>query len=162
MNSFFKLVAIAVIGAAGAIGASDIAANAEPTGVIKERKDRMKAVGGATKGMFAMVKNEKPYDAAAAAGHAKAVQTAVKDIGPLFPEGSVSDESEALPTIWEDRAEFDKLMKQLNDSAAALEAAIAAAGESGDGVPEGVKAATFDMTKSCKACHKKFKQKKED
>jgi cytochrome c556 len=62
--------------------------------------------------------------------------------------------SEALPLIWDEFAEYEELSEKL----AASSAHLAEVAEGGD--PGASRQAFLDMTKDCKACHDKFREKK--
>lgn len=145
--SFRRLAAAAFIGVAGTA-----LAHSGATGVVKERMDGMKemshavkALGAARAGAIAFSPDVIRRAAAALARHAEEGKT-------LFPEGSLDHPSEALPSIWTDRAGFDRIFDDLVEASAALDAAAddeAAALTAADAV-----AAT------CKACHAKYREKK--
>ena len=62
--------------------------------------------------------------------------------------------SRAKKGIWENKAEFDKVMQGLAKSTAAL----ATASKSGDMAT--IKPAFAEVAKSCKTCHKEYRAKK--
>jgi len=62
--------------------------------------------------------------------------------------------SRAKKDIWENKAEFDKVMKGFTDSTAAL----AKASKSGD--MAAIKPVFANVADSCKTCHKKYRAKK--
>jgi cytochrome c556 len=137
---------------AGFVAASAAVAADDP---IKQRKELMKGNGAAVKGVAAMLKGEKPYDGAA-------VEKAMKDIGgsvatfvTLFPKGSeTGGETAAKAEIWQSKAEFDGIAKD-------LEAATATAAAAAAGGLDGFKAAFGPVGKACKACHEKFRAEKQ-
>jgi cytochrome c556 len=140
------LVCACIIGAGAAVAAGD---------PIKERQELMKGNGGAMKAVTAMVKGEKPYDAAVAASSMKSIAGSVDKFLTLFPKGSeTGGDTVAKAEIWASKAEFDALGGKLKEAAGKAE--IAAAG----GL-EGFKAAIGDVGKSCKACHEKFRAEKD-
>ena len=140
-----------VVVLAGVLGASVAIAADDP---IKERKQLMKGNGDAVKGVVAMLKGEKPYDGVE-------VQKAMKDINKslatfvtLFPKGSeTGGETAAKPEIWDSKAEFESIAKD-------LEAATAKAAAAAPGGLDAFKAAFNDVGKTCKSCHEKFRVEK--
>ena len=75
--------------------------------------------------------------------------------GDAFPEISREGKTRAKPEIWSERAEFDKLLKDLTDSTRALANVTANAAAK----PEELKAATGAVGNACKACHDRFREK---
>ena len=94
------------------------------TGVVGERMRAMEAVGDAMQVISAMFRGRTDYDADTVreaadviAGHGG------EQLTRLFPEGSLDDPTEALPTIWQDWDRFDSLADDLSVFAGALSAA---------------------------------------
>lgn len=119
---------------------------------IKDRQSIMKSIGKTLKGLTAMANGEVEFDANMAKTGLGQIESFTADLPGLFPEGSISEESEAAPAIWEKRGEFD----------AALDAFIASATnasypqdsfELGDRLGE--------LGKNCKSCHQSFRIKKD-
>jgi cytochrome c556 len=121
---------------------------------IKERKELMKGNGDAAKGVTAMLKGEKPYDAKDAEMAMNTINASIVKFVTLFPKGSeTGGETAAKPEIWTSKAEFDEIAKHL-DAATAKAAAAAPSGL------DGFKTAMADVGKNCKACHEKFRFEK--
>lgn len=139
----------------GAIFGVDAASHEKATGVVKERQELMKGIGKAMKGLSAMAKGEADYNADEVKKWATSIQTSSAEVSKLFPEGSLQPASEALPTIWQDWAKFEKLSKQLGETSGAV--AEAADGGRGAMVP-----AFANLAKNCNACHTDFRKKKEE
>jgi cytochrome c556 len=72
-----------------------------------------------------------------------------------FPDISREGKTRAKAEIWNDRAEFDKLLNELNDKSRALAAVTART----DATPEDFKAAVGAVGNACKSCHEKFREK---
>ncbi len=110
-SSFGRMTAIAMVGAALVWGAAQAErALADETSVIKERIAIMKANGKAMKVLAPMFKNKVPYDAQAVREAAETIKAGGgSKLADLFPEGSLSDKSYALPAIWEDWSRFAAL-----------------------------------------------------
>lgn len=112
------LVAITLFGAKSSI------AHENATGVVAERMTAMEAVGDAMKHLTAAFRGQVPYDAETVgraagiiAGHGG------HHLTRLFPEDSLDDPTEALPTIWQDWDRFETLAGDLSIVADALAAA---------------------------------------
>ena len=101
----------------------------------------------------AMASGKMPYDAKAFQVRADRVAFMATITPEVFPAGTAKGgiPSKAKPEIWQDRADFDKLMKDLGDKTAAL--AVAAKSGSLDTIKPAFEAAAG----ACKACHDKYK-----
>ena len=73
----------------------------------------------------------------------------------LFPAGSAHPESRALPTIWADKADFDRKAADMGEAARA----VTAAGKAGD--LAAYAAATDRLRQSCGACHKPYRAERD-
>ena len=100
----------------------------------------------------AMASGKAPFDAAVFRRNAARVAMLSTIAPEVFPEVSKTGKTAAKPEIWANKAEFDKLMKDFQDKAAALSTAAASATS-----VDGVKAAFGATGAACKACHDKFK-----
>lgn len=130
--------------ATSAIGQDDI---------ISERQDAMKAQGGALRTISQMFRGQAAYDSAEMA---EAAQTIAASSGQttvdLFPEGSLSDDSDALPTIWEDPDGFAEIAMALQTAATGLaDAATASPSE----LPS--QDAFRAVASQCGACHETYR-----
>ena len=103
--------------------------------------------------MGAMLKEKIPYDQAAFARHARDLASATAlDVLSGFPDDSVSDDSAAMSEIWLDWDDFAAKYDDLKRESSKL-AEVAAGGD------KAAIGAQFDATrKTCKACHKKYKE----
>ncbi len=128
----------------------------EPENVIKYRQSVLKAIGGHTGAIVAVVKGEVSYVGDVAA-HARGIHEMSKLLPGLFPEGTGRDnypETRALPALWNDRAKFEASAKDLQVQSAKL----AAVAEGGDLAAIG--AQLENLGKACGSCHKPFRAKK--
>jgi cytochrome c556 len=144
-----KPLAFAIV-AVGLLGAGTLAAQE----VYKERETLMKGFGqgmGVVKGVVAEGKGTLA-DAAAAAAK---IAAGASQIGPVFPPGSNTGESEALPVIWEQWADFEGHAKTMGELATKLEAAA----NSGD---QAATLAAFGALgkDGCGGCHETYRKKK--
>lgn len=109
--------------------------------------------------LFAMIKGDMPYDAEAAADHAKALKALTTyDETRLFPKGTsnedMKDKTAALPAIWEKPDEFHKAYEALRT---AVDHVATTAGQGKDAMTPAVK----ELGKSCGDCHHTFRQKQQ-
>jgi cytochrome c556 len=101
-----------------------------------------------------MAQGKIPYDAAEFARRAERVATMAPMLLEGYPEGTASEpgiKTRARPEIWENKAEFEKLMHDMENKTAAL-ATVAREGDF-----DKSKAAFGDAAGACKACHEKFR-----
>jgi len=115
------------------------------------RESVMKAVGGHTSAIAAIVKNEVPFT-----DDFKAHVAALNDLAPMtdhiFPEGSAGDHGDALPAIWERPEDFRKAVEAFKEAAADLSAVA-------DQGPKAATPAFGALVKTCKGCHDDFRKK---
>jgi cytochrome c556 len=140
-----------IIVAAFILGATAVAA--QNVAVIKERQDALKAIGDAVKPVGAMYKGEADFDLAKVQAALKVIQEKAAILPPLFPDDSkTGGDTEALPIIWDEKADFESRYKKLGDSAKAAEAAIT----DEETFPDAWK----EVMGNCSGCHKKFRKPK--
>ena len=117
------------------------------------RKAHMALVGTYFGDMGAMIKGKKPFDAEQFKSNAERLAVATQWSGEGFEGKHLTSASKSKSEIWENKAEFDSLMKDLADLAGKLQVA-SSSGNMKDSVP-----AFKAMADNCGACHKKFKNK---
>ena len=125
------------------------------TGVIKQRMDMMGEIAKAMKSIGQMIKGEQAYDSEVATVAAREIENHTVGLSQLFPEGSTTKPSEALPVIWENWDEFNRLLEEMKIQSKNL-AEIASTVESS----VEIKAQFALVGKTCGTCHQKFRQKK--
>ena len=102
--------------------------------------------------MGAVVGGKMPYDAKAFQVRADRSVVLAQILPEVFPAGSDKGApTEAKPEIWQQQADFKKLLADTQDKLAAL--AKTAAG----GNLEAIKPVFAAAAESCKTCHKKYK-----
>ena len=123
--------------------------------MINYRQSVMKALGGHTWALAALVKEEVPL-AADAKGHVAAISALAPIAANVFPANSAkgSVETWSLPAIWEKPDAFKKQMAAMQDATDALAKAYAA-----NPNPTALAPAFGTFVKSCKTCHDDFKRK---
>jgi cytochrome c556 len=119
---------------------------------VDYRQGVMNVFGWNMKAMSNMMKGKVPFDQQVFANHAKDLASASGlNLMSGFPEDSESEESDALPEIWMAFDDFEAKYKKLGEAARNLSEAAA----NGDKAALGK---ALEITgKSCKACHKKYK-----
>jgi cytochrome c556 len=135
--------AIAVAAFTGIAGAQD-----SPQAV---RASLMEDVGKSSKVVGDMMQGKVAFDAAAAKAALEAISKDAAAFPNHFPEGSETGETDALPAIWQNKADFDAKAKKLSDDAAAA----AVATDTGE---DAFKAAAGAMFGNCKGCHELYRK----
>lgn len=121
---------------------------------VEYRQAVMNVVGWNFKHMGAMVKGKTAFEQAAFAAYANELQAAAGlNLLSGFPEDSDdSDETAAKTEIWMDWEDFQQKLKDFRQQAGTL-AKVAAAGDE-----EAIKKQFGETAKTCKACHKAYKE----
>lgn len=115
---------------------------------IEKRIKLMKDNGADAK---AIKKGMEEKDYATVEAKAKDIGANMDKVLDLFPKGSTSEKSRALPAIWEKWDEFSKGPGKVKKAAA--DVADAAKAKDDAGLPAKVKA----LGEACGACHKNFR-----
>ena len=144
MKRIVTSLALLALGAVSAAAADD---------VIAQRKALMKANGEATKAAVAMLKGQSPFDL-------KAVQDGLKNFGDAAgkmpglypPDSKTGGETQALPAVWDNKADFDARMKKFGADAAAAATAITDEASFKTNFP--------GVLKNCSDCHETYRLKK--
>lgn len=142
------------IAAALLVGCGGVAFAAGSEALVEKREAAMKQAGGALKALGGAAKAGS-VDAEAAA-KAQVLVDLAAEIPALFPEGSITEKSRALPEIWSDKAGFEAKTKAFAEAAATL----LAAAKTGDAAALG--AAVDGAGASCGGCHKAFRGPEKD
>ena len=140
-------VSVAMLGGAGLA-----LAHSGATGIVKERMEAMKSVGAEMKVIAGMLQGKVGFDAGRLEKAAMVINSHAVKIEHLFPKGSDHKPTRALPEVWSDKVEFDKLGKELAMAAQVLAGKAKVAKSAGE-----VKMEIITVGKNCKACHKKFR-----
>ena len=117
------------------------------------RKAHMALVGTYFGDMGAMIKGKKPFDAAQFQSNADRLAVVTQWAGEGFEGNHLTSDSKSRPDIWENKADYDRLMKEFSEKAGKLKLA-AASGVMKDSLP-----AFKEMGDTCSSCHKKYKFK---
>ena len=122
-------------------------------GAIKYRKAVMTLVGANFKPMGAMMKGDIPFDAAVFARRAQDL-AAVSHVDVLrgFPEDSEGDGSKAKGEIWLDWSDFKAKLGDMQKATTTL-AQVAQGGDLA-----AIKEQFGITAKTCKSCHKQYKE----
>jgi cytochrome c556 len=118
---------------------------------IKLRQSVYTVLGAQVTMMGAMASGRAPFDAASFKTAAQRAAFMASIAPDVFPAGSTAPNSKAKAELWQNSADFTALMADFGDKTAAL--AKAAEG----GTLESVRPAFVAATRTCKACHDKYK-----
>jgi cytochrome c556 len=144
MKRFLIVAAIASVAATAVYAQGD---------VIAQRRDLMKAVGGATRDPGAMLKGEMPFDLAKVQRSLATYSDSASKLPGLYPDTSkTGGETTAAPKIWEDAAGFKASLAKFDSEAKAAAAAIKDEAS--------FKAAFPNVLKNCGTCHETYRVKK--
>ena len=146
MKKFLLLITSALLAISAGAHAS------EPENYIKYRQAMMKAIGGHM-GAASQIVRGKVAPEGDLLMHALALAELNRNLTRLFPEGSDFGETKAKEEIWDQWAKFEQA------SADAKKATADFAAAAGGGEPRQIANAFKAVGKSCKGCHKDFRQK---
>lgn len=114
------------------------------------RAGLMKSVGDQSKVLGGMLQGRVAFDAAQAKTAADALAKAAADFPNHFPEGSEGGRTDALPAIWQNKADFEARARKFAADASAVLVAV-------DQGEDAFKAAAGPMFASCKGCHELYR-----
>ena len=126
-------------------------AQADEEAIIDYRKGVMKAIGGNMASIAAVVVDGAHYRANLT-HHARFIAELMQDVPGLFPEDSDFGETDALPSVWERRTEFEQRAADTREAAALLLRAV----ETED---EALGLRFRALGESCRACHEDFRHR---
>jgi cytochrome c556 len=139
-----------VVAAMTALAIGATVALAQNAAVIEQRKQAMKAMGGAAKGPGAMNKGDAPFELPKVQASLKTIQETAVKAKDLFPDDSKVGETDALPTAFEKKAD---VLARLDSLAAAAKAAEGAIKDEAT-----FKAEWPKVVSQCGGCHKEYRK----
>ncbi len=125
---------------------------AQNPAAISQRKDAMKALGGAAKDPGAMAKGDAPFDLAKVQASLKTLQDVAAKGKTVFPDDSKTGETDALPAAFENKADLFAKFEKLGADAKAAATAIKDDGSFKSEWPK--------VTANCGGCHKAYRKPK--
>jgi len=145
MKRVFVVAGLFAVTVAAAVAADD---------PIKARKALMKENGKQAKEGVAMVKGEAPFDLAKAKAILATFENAAVKAPPLFPDtAKEGGETQALPAIWQNKADFEQRFTKLGADAKAAEASVTDLAS--------FKTAFSGIGKDCGGCHELYREKQQ-
>ena len=137
----------ALAGLLVAFGAVAVLADSD---AVAQRRALMKANGAATRSVVGMLKGG-PFDLATVQAALKSYADAAAKGPALFPDDSKTGDTNALPAIWANKADFVARFAQFGKDVAAASAGISDA--------DSLKAQMPAVLKNCGACHELYRAK---
>jgi len=140
---------------AGLLVLSLSTSQASTSKIIKHRQNVMNAIGGHMGALNDIRRGLVPFEHHALT-HARAIAETLRLTLDLFPEGTLTDETSAKPTIWSQPEGFRQEKDEGVQAAGSLIRLIE------QGQVEAVPAAIRELGATCKSCHKKFRASRDD
>ena len=122
---------------------------------IEYRQAVFKVVAGNFGPLAQSAQGKVELQPAAARQYAERLSEISQFARDAFPDISREGKTRAKPEIWSERAEFDKLLKDLTDATKSLAGVTANAAAK----PEEFKAAVGAVGNACRGCHDRFREK---
>lgn len=141
------MVRWALVGLVLAVGVGAVFAESDS---IAQRRALMKA-NGAAAGTLARMLKGAPFDLAAAQAALKTFSNAAAKAPALFPDDSKTGDTNALPAIWDNKADFDARFAKFGKDVAAASAAVTDAAS--------FKAQVPGLFSNCGGCHELYRAK---
>ena len=137
------------------VGCAGLRPGGAPAGPIRDRQALMQAMAGEAGNITeAFNIGAEGFDVAMIARAAQEMAANAHQIPALFPPGSTSPQSRALPVIWQRWSTFEQIAKELEQSAFSLSQAAS----SGD--DEDLDEKSIKVFSHCKTCHDQFRRPK--
>lgn len=120
--------------------------------VVEQRQNLMKQMGAQTRPIGSMLRGQEPFDLAKVQAGLKVFSENSQKAAALFPENTKdAPKTEALPSIWENKAKFDGIMTKFHQDAQTAMASIKDEAT--------FKAEMPKVMQNCGACHNDFRKK---
>ncbi|WP_112662498.1 c-type cytochrome [Microvirga flavescens] len=129
------------------LGVSAAIAQSNP---VEQRQGLMKQLGSQVRTASAMLKGQAPFDLGQAKAALETFSTVAKQAPGLFPDSSKAEKSDALPTVWENKAAFDSNFSQFEKDAQTALASIKDEATFKTEFPK--------VLQNCGTCHKTFRK----
>ncbi len=135
-----------------------VASHSGAVGIVKERMDAMDELGDYSKQVADMFKGKTEFKHQTVLDAADVFVMHAAAMSDLFPDTDASrtgSETAALPLIWQEKETFDRMVNEFETLSIALKATVESTEDQST-----LKKAFFTTTKSCSACHKKYRRPK--
>lgn len=141
-----KRIVLAV--AVAALGVTAVMAQSDP---IAARKALMKENGGQSRIAREMMDGKQPFDLAKAHTVLRTFAGAHDKGKSLWPDSSKTGETDSLPAIWQNKADFDAKLAKFSADAKEQDAKVKDV--------DSFKAAMGEVGKNCGGCHNTYRKK---
>jgi cytochrome c556 len=138
--------AVFVVGAL-ALGVTSVVAEGN---VIEQRQSLMKDLSAKARPVTAALRGQAPFDLGQVQTALRTYSEHAKVLPTLFPENSKSGKTDALPTVWEKKSDFEARFAKL---AADAQTALTTVKDE-----ESFKAEFPKVMKNCGGCHETFRK----
>jgi len=118
---------------------------------IRQRQELMKNNQEQVRLLTGMARGQAPFDAARAQAALQRIEQNAHQIPPLFPAGSQQGKTDALPVIWERKADFDARAAKLEQDARSVQSAITDQAS--------LQPALQRVGQNCGGCHETYRRK---
>jgi cytochrome c556 len=136
-----------IVTVAVALGVTAVVAQSDP---IAERRNLMKAQGGAARTASQMLKGAEAYDPAKAKQIYDTFLTTTSKFATLFPDTSkTGGETTASPKLWADKAGFETAIKKFDADVKAAQTQTASL--------DAFKTGFGKVAENCQACHTAYR-----
>ncbi len=152
MNTLTATLSAAAMAASALFATPAAAQFAKPEDAIKYRKAVMTVQSAHLGRIGAVVKGERPFNAAEVQANAAVIETLLTLPWPAFGPGTDKGETRAKPDIWTAADKFKGGADQAQKAASALSVAAKS------GNLDQVKVAFGEVGKACKGCHDNFRK----
>ncbi len=143
MKRMIFVASLLALGVTAAIAQSD---------VVEQRQNLMKQLGAQTRPIGGMLRGQEAFDLAKVQASLKVFSDNAQKATALFPENSKGvGDSEALPSIWENKTKFDAALTKFGQDAQTAMASIKDEAS--------FKAEMPKVMQNCGACHNDFRKK---
>lgn len=141
----------AVVVVASVLAASGLRATAQQGDPIHQRQDLMKNNQEQVRLLTGMVRGQVPFDATRAQAALQTIERNAQHIPMLFPAGSQTGKTDALPVIWERKADFEARAAKLEQDAKAAQIGITDQAS--------LQRAVQRVGQNCGGCHDTYRKK---
>ncbi|MET0532295.1 MAG: cytochrome c [Microvirga sp.] len=143
MKRMIFVASLLALGVTAAIAQSD---------VVEQRQNLMKQMGAQTRPIGGMMRGQEPFDLAKVQAGLKVFSDNAQKAASLFPENSKNvGDTEALPSIWENKAKFDAVLTKFGQDAQTAMASIKDEASFKTEMPK--------VLSNCGSCHNDFRKK---